>query len=54
MNRDRLLAKLSQFYPHYEWEKNKGYGTKKHYEAIKNFGVTEIHRKSFLKKILDK
>jgi ribonuclease HII len=53
-HRDRLLAKLSQFYPHYEWEKNKGYGTKKHYEAIKNFGITEIHRKSFLKKILDK
>ena len=52
--RDDLLKKLSKKYPNYEWEKNKGYGTKKHLEAIKQFGITEFHRKTFLSKLLNK
>ena len=35
------------FYQYYNWKKNKGYPTKEHREAIRNFGVTKYHRKSF-------
>ena len=52
--RDDFIKKLSQQYPHYEWEKNKGYGTKKHLEAIKQFGITQFHRRTFLSKFLNK
>lgn len=45
--RDRLMETLAQTYPHYGWEKNAGYPTKAHYEAIKNYGITPLHRKSF-------
>lgn len=52
VERDRLMKKLSEKYPSYGFEKHKGYGTKMHVEAIKRHGPAEIHRKSFLKKIL--
>lgn len=52
VERDRLMKKLSEKYPSYGFEKHKGYGTKLHVEAIKKYGPAEIHRKSFLKKIL--
>lgn len=52
VERDRLMKKLSEKYPSYGFEKHKGYGTKLHLEAIKRYGPAEIHRKSFLKKIL--
>lgn len=52
VERDRLMKKLSEKYPSYGFEKHKGYGTKMHVEAIKKHGPAEIHRKSFLKKIL--
>ncbi|KAA1299942.1 MAG: ribonuclease HII, partial [SAR202 cluster bacterium] len=42
-----MINELSNEYPNYSFEKNKGYGTKVHMEAIKNFGITNIHRKSF-------
>jgi len=45
--RDRLLEELGRKYPEYGFEKHKGYGTKRHREAIKKFGVLPIHRKSF-------
>lgn len=45
--RDRLMETLAEAYPHYAWEKNAGYPTKAHYEAIKNYGITPLHRKSF-------
>ena len=45
--RDNLMLNLSKQYSNYFWEKNSGYGTKKHIEAIKNYGVTEHHRKTF-------
>ncbi len=48
--RDRLMADLAKTYPNYDFENNVGYGTKKHYEAIKKYGITPIHRLSFLKK----
>ena len=52
-HRDEILKKLAINHPLYQWEKNKGYGTKKHIDAIKKFGVSKLHRKSFLSKILD-
>ena len=52
-HRDEIVKKLAINHPLYQWEKNKGYGTKKHIDAIKKFGVSNLHRKSFLSKILD-
>ncbi len=52
VERDRLIKKLSEKYPSYGLERHKGYGTKMHVEAIKRHGPAEVHRKSFLKKIL--
>jgi ribonuclease HII len=52
VTRDRLMKKLSEQYPVYLWEQNKGYPTKRHREIIKNIGPSPLHRKSFLKKIL--
>lgn len=45
--RDKLMKKLSKIYPQYGFAKHKGYGTKKHQEAIKKYGLSKIHRKSF-------
>jgi len=45
--RDKLMEKLSNKYPRFFWEQNSGYGTKKHIENIKIFGITPHHRKSF-------
>jgi len=52
VSRDREMLKLAELYPQYSFEKHKGYGTKLHYEALQEHGISEIHRKSFLKKIL--
>lgn len=48
--RDKLMRKLSKNpkYKNYGWGKNKGYGTKKHQEAIKKYGITRHHRKQFV------
>ncbi len=51
--RDELMVNYSKIYPNYGWEKNKGYGTKKHREAIKKYGTTKIHRLSFLRGLVD-
>lgn len=45
--RDKLMKKLHRKYPQYGLGKHKGYGTKKHQEAIKKFGLSRIHRRSF-------
>ena len=45
--RDNLMIKFSESYPEYLFEKNKGYGTRDHREAISKFGLSNIHRKSF-------
>ena len=47
MHRDRYMRYLSLQYPQYDWEKNAGYGTKKHIEQIHKNGITDHHRKSF-------
>ncbi len=52
VSRDRLMLELAEQYPLYHFEKHKGYGTKIHREALLEYGPCEIHRPSFLKKIL--
>ena len=52
VSRDRLMLKYAEEYPQYGFEKHKGYGTKLHTEALKEFGPCPVHRLSFLKKIL--
>ena len=45
--KDRIMDRLHEEYPMYGWDTNRGYGTKKHIEAIKQYGLTPYHRKSF-------
>lgn len=52
VTRDRLMTEYDKKYPEYLFAKHKGYGTKAHYEAIRQYGVCEIHRLSFLKNVL--
>nr|WP_089738817.1 ribonuclease HII [Gracilibacillus ureilyticus] len=52
VTRDRLMTEYHQQFPQYQFEKNSGYGTQHHIEAIHQFGITAIHRKSFLKNIM--
>jgi ribonuclease HII len=48
VERDRLMCKLSEEYPQYGFEIHKGYGTKMHYEALGEYGLCAIHRRSFI------
>lgn len=48
--RDRYMKEIALKYPQYQFEKHKGYGTKLHYQMLDEYGASEIHRKSFLKK----
>jgi ribonuclease HII len=50
VSRDRAMVRLSKKYPQYGFEIHKGYGTKKHRQAIKKYGPSEVHRLTFLKK----
>lgn len=52
VSRDRFMLEMAEKYPQYEFAKHKGYGTKLHYEKIAQYGVCDIHRRTFLKKIL--
>ena len=54
VSRDRFMIELDEKYPQYQFAKHKGYGTKLHYECIEQFGISPVHRLTFLKKILDK
>ena len=47
VSRDKFIIKLSKNYKNYGWETNSGYGTKEHLKAIKKFGITKYHRKTF-------
>lgn len=47
VSRDRYMCKIASLYPQYGFEKHKGYGTKLHKDAIRKYGLTNIHRKSF-------
>lgn len=53
VTRDKMMYKYSEKYPNYLWNKNKGYPTKAHIEAVKKFGITPLHRKTFLSKIIN-
>jgi ribonuclease HII len=48
VTRDRLMVELSAQYPLYGFEKNKGYGTRAHYEMLRKYGLCVIHRRSFI------
>lgn len=52
VSRDTLMKKYSKEFPEYGFENNAGYGTKTHYEAIQKYGLTSLHRKSFLKNLV--
>jgi len=47
VTRDRAMRELHEFLPIYEWKNNKGYGTKKHIEALKVYGASPYHRRTF-------
>ncbi len=48
--RDRIMRKLSEEFKEYGWDRNKGYGTRKHFKAIEKYGLSMYHRRSFLDK----
>ena len=52
VSRDRHMLKMAEKYPEYGFENHKGYGTKVHIQALKEFGPCEIHRKTFIKKFV--
>lgn len=52
VSRDHFMIELDKDYPKYQFCKHKGYGTALHVEAIKKYGLSPVHRRSFLKKIL--
>jgi ribonuclease HII len=53
VTRDRYMKKISKKYNNYDFDIHKGYGTKKHYVAIKKHGLTDIHRRTFISGIND-
>ncbi|MBQ9973215.1 MAG: ribonuclease HII [Firmicutes bacterium] len=53
VTRDRMMCDFAEKYPYYAFESNKGYGTKAHYEGIAAAGICPIHRKTFLKNIIE-
>lgn len=52
VSRDRFMLQLDKKYPQYQFSKHKGYGTKLHYQMIEQYGVSDVHRKTFLKNIM--
>lgn len=53
VSRDRYMYEIAHKYPNYDFDKHKGYGTKAHVEAIKNYGYSDLHRMSFKIKSLE-
>ena len=53
VTRDRLMEQYDEAYPQYGFAVHKGYGTKRHYEALREFGPSPIHRMTFLKKFYE-
>ena len=51
VSRDHYMAEMAQIYPQYEFERHKGYPTRRHYELLERYGPCPIHRRSFLKKL---
>ena len=52
VTRDRIMRQWDELYPMYGFEKHKGYGTKMHIEAIKEYGICPLHRRSFVKNFI--
>ncbi|MBQ4536325.1 MAG: ribonuclease HII [Lachnospiraceae bacterium] len=52
VTRDRLMVEYDQIFPEYDFAGNKGYGSAKHIEALKKYGATPIHRRSFIKNFI--
>ena len=51
VSRDHYMTEMAALYPEYEFERHKGYPTRRHYELLREFGPCPIHRRSFLKKL---
>ena len=51
VSRDRYMLEMAERYPEYAFEQHKGYGTKLHYERLREYGPSPIHRPSFLRKM---
>ena len=51
VSRDRFMVELAEQYPQYAFEKHKGYPTKLHYQRLRQYGPSPVHRKTFLKKL---
>lgn len=51
VSRDRFMVELEEQYPQYAFEKHKGYPTKLHYQLLRQYGPSPVHRKTFLKKL---
>ena len=51
VSRDRYMEEMAKLYPEYEFERHKGYGTKRHFELLREYGPCPIHRRSFLKNL---
>ena len=54
VSRDDYMMELAQKYPQYGFDIHKGYGTKAHYQALREFGPSEVHRMTFLKSFYGK
>lgn len=53
VSRDRSMRELAVKYPQYGFEQHKGYGTAMHYEMLEKYGISDVHRRSFLKKLIE-
>lgn len=53
VSRDRYMKKIAEEYPQYAFEQHKGYGTKLHYEKLREHGISDVHRRTFLKKLIN-
>ena len=53
VSRDRHMTEMAALFPQYGFERHKGYGTKMHYERLRDFGHSEIHRRTFLRKLTE-
>ncbi len=51
VSRDRYMEEMAKLYPEYEFERHKGYPTKRHYELLRQYGPCPIHRKTFLRNL---
>ena len=52
VTRDRMMKEYDKIYPGYEFARNKGYGTKAHIQGIREHGICDLHRKTFVKKYI--